>query len=89
MKNNARKTNVRIETESAPIRHIAIQCPSCGKWFMGEDILKEDVKYEYQLESADCECPNCDEWFSIDPKVEESCYPEIYENIVRKKIVWE
>lgn len=87
--NNSRETNIRIETEIAPIRHISIECPSCGKWFYGHDILKKDVRYEYQLVNADCECPICEEWFSIDPKVKEVGHPEVYNGVVSKKTTWE
>ena len=34
--------NVRVEYESTPIRHIAVQCPYCSKWFNGRDIFNGD-----------------------------------------------
>ena len=35
--------NVRVEYESTPIRHIAVQCPKCGKWFKGWDIVQDEM----------------------------------------------
>ena len=89
MRNNERETNIRVELESAPIRHIAVECPACKRWFYGHDILKKDTRYEYQLDGTECECPVCREEFSIISKVKESNYPQIYEGVLKKKEVWE
>ena len=56
--------NVRVEYESTPIRHIAVQCPKCGKWFHGWDIVKEErafdvLRYVGEKSKSQCESPQC------------------------------
>ena len=36
--------NVRVEYEPLPIRHIAVQCPNCKKWFRGWEITEDDLR---------------------------------------------
>ena len=56
--------NVRVEYESTPIRHIAVQCPKCGKWFHGWDIVKGErafdvLRYAHDINWTEFECPVC------------------------------
>jgi hypothetical protein len=34
---------VRIEYDRIPIRHVAVQCPACEKWFHGNDITSRNL----------------------------------------------
>lgn len=86
------KTNIKVEYESTPIRHLAVQCPKCDNWFLGFDIIKNDCRYEHELLGSECECPKCGNKFRIDYKsyVEESGdFPEFYDKCLRQKITWE
>lgn len=86
------KANIKVEYESTPIRHLAVQCPKCKNWFQGWDIIKSDCTYDYELLGAECECPKCGNKFRIDYKsyVEESGdFPEFYDKCLRQKITWE
>ena len=94
--------NVRVEYDSRPIRHITVQCPKCNKWFNGWDIVNsspysspfEELRYDYNINWVTFTCPVCGEEFggmqnNHEPHIEESSYPEIYENVLTKKEVWE
>lgn len=92
--------NVRVEYESTPIRHIAVQCPKCNKWFNGRDIFNgdwlQDLRYSYQIFFAQFECPMCGKIFGGDEcrdfsnvNIEETSYPEVYKDCLHKKEVWE
>ena len=88
--------NVRVEYECTPIRHIAVQCPKCEKWFEGRDITKDRLSYEHQIYSAEFICPICGKIFRGDGNIsyenvhiEEVDYPAIYRDCVHKKEVWE
>lgn len=88
-----RKVNVRVEYEASPVRHVAVQCPSCEKWFQGNDISDRHLCYDYDIRLATFYCPMCNESFgfpedSDDVEIQESCYPEIYDGVLRKKEVW-
>lgn len=80
---------VKVEYESTPIRHIAVQCPSCEKWFYGYDITSDNLIYDYQVNFAKFTCPICHEEFSGEHTVEEVGYPKVYEECMRRKEVWE
>ena len=83
---------VKFETESTPLRHLAIQCPYCKNWFQGDDITSERIHYVEHLPYSDCYCPICQESFSIDPysTLEESDeFPKFYEQCMHKKTTWE
>ena len=86
--------NVRVEYESTPIRHIAVQCPNCKKWFRGHEITNSELSYEHDIEFAVFHCPVCNRSFSARDnredklQVEESCYPEVYEGCLTRKEVW-
>lgn len=92
--------NVRVEYECAPIRHIAVQCPRCEKWFYGSDITNDELSYEYQIDMAHFTCPVCEnkfgrkhEWNAYTalnkPHIEEVSYPEVYDGCLKRKVVWE
>lgn len=94
--------NVRVEYESTPIRHIAIQCPNCKNWFYGRDVTKDDLQFDYQIRFAQCRCPMCEINFGYDPdsryytssneqsvNIEETSYPEVYKDCKLKKTIWE
>ena len=94
--------NVRVEYECTPIRHIAVQCPKCKKWFYGSDITEDDLTYSYQIDIATFHCPvcktefgyNCDNnWNPLKEKdksfIEEVSYPDVYQDCLTQKIIWE
>lgn len=88
--------NVRVEYESTPIRHIAVQCPKCNKWFYGRDITRDKLSYSYEIYYAQFECPVCGKIFGGDEcrdfsnvHIEETSYPEVYKDCLQKKEVWE
>lgn len=86
------KANIKVEYESTPIRHLAVQCPKCNNWFKGFDIIKDNCRYEHELLGSECECPKCGNKFRIDYKshVEESGdFPEFYDKCLRQKTTWE
>jgi len=93
---------VRVEFEPVPIRHIAVQCPSCLKWFNGWDIVSaehpfRDLRYAHDIEFATFHCPICDDDFGdCNPydrthvKIEEvGSADECYKGCLRKKETWE
>lgn len=90
--------NVRVEYELTPIRHIAVQCPHCNKWFNGRDIFNgdwfEDLRYSYQINWATFTCPLCETEFgglqhADKPNIEETSYPEVYDGCLTRKETWE
>ena len=88
------KFNVRAEYDLAPIRHIAVQCPYCHSWYCGYDISNDNLMYHYQIELATFHCPNCDKDFGYGTEsdmaeVVEMDYPEIYNDVFEKRVVWE
>ena len=88
--------NVRVVYESIPIRHIAVQCPHCGKWFHGWDVCKDgDLRFDHQISFANFECPVCNKVFGNimrgeDVKIKEvGDADECYENCLKQKVIWE
>ena len=92
--------NFRVEYDPAPIRHVAVQCPYCNKWFSGYDILAESklLRFESDLEFANFICPICDREFSgYNPdsgfeiiKIQEcDNHMEVYKDCLKKKVKWE
>ena len=88
--------NIRIEYAPAPIRHIAVQCPKCEKWFPGRDITKDNLQYECDVYYARFECPICGKMFGANMYVDwdnvhidEVPYPHVYADCLEKKEVWE
>lgn len=86
------EVKVRVDYDPTPIRHIAVQCPYCGKWFDGREIIAGnwDVSYEYHLHHVSFECPLCGQYFGTEEgdeiDVEEVSYPDVYKGVLRKKV---
>ena len=86
--------NVRVEYESTPIRHIAVQCPNCKKWFRGWEITEDDLRYAYEINFAVFKCPVCETEFgglqhADKPNIEEVGHPAVYDGCLQKKEVWQ
>ena len=90
--------NVRVEFDPAPIRHIAVQCPKCGKWFRGWDIHKgefRDLRYNHDIDFAEFECPVCEAEFGGIQHAEKvfiksvGSAEECYKDCLQKKEIWE
>lgn len=90
---------MRVEFEPRPVRHVAVQCPECKKWFAGRDITEHDINDEIDLEFAHFECPVCNYRFGYDRDkvpsksqieiIECGSTEEVYHGCLRKKEVWE
>lgn len=85
-----KKVQIKVEFEPTPIRHMAIQCPNCEKWFHHADIVEGDwIKYAHEIEVyTKCKCPICGEEFDLgnvelDERVN---FPEFYNNCMTKKV---
>lgn len=91
--NKAIKVNVKVEYESTPIRHMAVQCPNCENWFGQYDIVQNGgCSYDYEIKGAFCVCPKCEHVFSIgyDSKIDEDVsFPEFYDKCLKQKVTWE
>lgn len=69
-----RIVNVKVEYDLTPIRNLAVQCPKCGNWFSGYEILEYVAEYKEDLPGSPCHCPRCGSYFRISnrSKVEEN-----------------
>lgn len=89
--------NVRVEYEATPIRHIAVQCPACGRWYNGREITEQKLSFDYQIYNAQFICPVCGKVFGADAcsgyanaKITEcGSNTEVYKDCLRRKEVWE
>lgn len=89
--------NVKIMYDPTPIRHIAVQCPDCERWFNGRDIGDRELVYDYELYQTQFICPVCGKVFGSDAyskhqnvKVEEcDSVSDIYNDIYKKVEKWE
>ena len=92
--------NVRVEFELAPIRHIAVQCPHCNKWFCGWDVVNARNPFNELRDSVDIKfatftCPVCDKEFGGIQHREQVVIQEVgsaeecYKGCLKKKEVWE
>ena len=94
--------NFRVEYDSIPIRHLAVECPGCNKWFVANEIVKDEIiRYEHEIEFARFECPICHKQFSVyDPEqnayrslnkanIEKVEYPVIYFGCGKTVETWE
>lgn len=81
----------RIEFETQPIKHIAIQCPNCEKWFYGEDLAGHPLRDVVDVMFAHYECPVCGKTFDgkIFDYVECGDSEEVYKDCLTKKVKWE
>lgn len=87
-----KNVKIKAEFDPSPIRHLAIQCPNCNNWFVGNDILYKQVMYEYEIKGNSFNCPICGTYVLIsdDSKIEEDVdFPKFYDNCKKKKTVWE
>lgn len=87
---------VRVEFEATPIRHIAVQCPRCERWYDGRDVTEDSLSYEHHIYRAQFICPVCGHVFGADEyrgysnvTIEECGCGEVYNGCLRKKEVWE
>ena len=87
--------NVRVEYEPKQIRHMAIQCPYCERWFAMGDALAHGAKYvgyDDEIEFTNYHCPVCDRDFNRDFgrkfHVTECSYPDVYNGIMHKHVMW-
>lgn len=84
--------NVKIMYDPTPIRHIAVQCPSCDRWFNARDIGDHELVYDYELYGTQFECPICGAIFGPDAcsnysnvKIQEcDSVSDIYNDIYKK-----
>lgn len=86
------KVKVAVEFDPTPIRHMAIQCPKCHRWFNRHDIANEDIDFDSDIDSfAKCECPVCNHEFDLcNVEFEYPSFPEFYDNnCAKKKVVWD
>lgn len=85
--------NARIEYEIPTIRHIAVQCPECKNWFEGREITSKSIHTNTDAKSAVYKCPICG--FNFSGNFEKfnikecGSSTEVYENCLRRKVVWE
>ena len=87
---------MRIEYEETPIRHIAVQCPVCERWFNGREITRDSLAYHGDIYRAKFRCPVCGVHFSATdsrgiPDVDISecgSATEVYESCLLKTEVW-
>ena len=88
---------VRVEYEITPIRHIAVRCPDCGRWYRGNDITSDPLCYDYQIPLADFYCPMCGKLFGNQYSKPDEDYQitepgmadEVYKDCLQRKEVWE
>lgn len=84
--------NIRVEYEPTPIRHIAVECPKCKKWFRGNDISDIHISNDGDLYFAHFTCPVCHSGFdkrsSVLNNITEIDYPKVYEGCLEKEEVW-
>ena len=62
--------NYKVEYDRIPIRHLAVQCPECDRWFNANDIVltPEKIRYYSELVSTLFKCPVCFSLFGRDYK---------------------
>ena len=91
--------NVKVEFEPTPIRHIAVQCPHCNKWFCGWDIVNstdpfKDLRDDTDISFATFTCPVCNTEFGGIQNREEVNIQEVgsandcYKDCLKRKEVW-
>lgn len=89
--------NIRVEYEATPIRHIAVQCPQCERWYDARDITPHALSYDGDIYHAQFNCPVCGKIFGADEcqgyanvKIQScSCSTEVYAGCLRRKEVRE
>lgn len=92
--------NFRVEHDPAPIRHVAVRCPECFRWFRGRDITADSLHDDVDLKFALFVCPVCGSSFSAydnnriwddehEIDIEEVAYPDVYKDCLTRKETWE
>ena len=88
--------NVRVEYDDTPIRHCAVQCPECERWFIGRDITEDRLSFESDIHRAQFKCPVCGYVFGgneyqgyANVHIKECGVNEVYEGCLHRKEVWE
>ena len=88
----SKKVNVKVEYEDIPIRHCAIQCPGCHRWFSRFDICVSDIAYVSDFNGfTKCKCPVCNEEFDLrDVTIDENVdFPEFYDKCAKREVRWD
>ena len=87
------KMHIRLELDPAPVRHIAVQCPSCKRWFHGQAIADNWIQFEHEINFTKFDCPVCGHPFGAfeygDEIIIDTDYKDIYEGCLQKKETWE
>lgn len=82
----------KIVFETRPVRHVAIQCPNCEKWFYGYEITNDTLRDIIDVEFAHYKCPVCGEKFNginnLDYTECADAY-ETYKDCLTKKVTWD
>lgn len=85
--------HIRLELDPAPVRHIAVQCPSCKRWFHGQEISDNWIQFEHEINFTKFDCPVCSHSFGAfefgDEIIIDTDYKDIYDGCLKKKEVWE
>lgn len=91
--------NVRVEFDPVPIRHIAVQCPKCEKWFNGWETMRgkafRNLRYDIDINYIVFKCPVCETEFGGIQNGEKISIQEVgsaeecYKDCFHKKEVWE
>lgn len=92
--------NFRVEHDLAPIRHVAVRCPECFRWFQARDITADSLDDDVDLKFAVFVCPVCGTSFSArnnfrpwddehEIDIEEVTYPDVYKDCLTRKETWE
>ena len=87
-----KNVKIKAEFDLTPVRHLAVQCPHCNNWFVGNDVLYNSVMYEYEIKGNSFNCPICKAYVIIsdDSEIEEDVdFPKFYDSCKQKKTVWE
>jgi hypothetical protein len=91
---------VRVEYESTPIRHIAVQCDRCFKWFAGREITANEsdkLDYDFDIFNIQFICPVCGHTFGANACENyknldiEECgnSTEVYKDCLKETVKWE
>lgn len=84
----------KVEFEPRPIRHAAVMCPTCKRWYYVNDIKIGDNRIvdELDLNYAEYKCPVCSTIFSLEEynaDYIDADYPEDFSECLERKVIWE
>lgn len=86
--------NVKVQYDMMPIRHIAVECPKCKKWFVGWHITNDHLYWHNEIYMVNFICPLCGEKFGRDfsrsnewePNIEEcGCFEDVYKDCLTRE----